>query len=157
LQAPDFKPSTLKCDILVSQAFAFKFNFYTYTSVLVPSPNVAEDHQTFNALEMESVGAAVMVREVHLASSSSSSSGGGGGGGSDGGSAGGSDGGGIGSGGGGGSSVGGARRVVLHELVGSLFRDPERLAAMSAACAAHDTPRAAEDIAADVARLARRA
>ena len=116
----------------------------------------AEDHQTSNALEMESAGAAVMVREAQLSSSASSSAssssafkgiggvtvvvGGGGGGG-----------------GGGASGVGGGRRVMLEDLVGSLFEDPERLSKMSAAAAAHDTPRAAEDIADDVARLARRA
>mmetsp|Transcript_14086 Transcript_14086/g.23109 ORF Transcript_14086/g.23109 Transcript_14086/m.23109 type:complete len:342 (+) Transcript_14086:502-1527(+) len=99
-------------------------------SVLVPSPNVAEDHQTFNALEMESAGAAVMVREAHLSSSSSSSPGG------------------I-------DGVGGAHvRIVLEHLVASLLGDAGRLAAMSAAAAAHDTPQAAEDIANDVARLA---
>jgi hypothetical protein len=36
--------------------FAFKFKLRRYTSVLVPSPNVAEDHQTFNAVEMENTG-----------------------------------------------------------------------------------------------------
>ena len=35
-------------------------------SVLIPSPNVAEDHQTANAVEMEANGAATVVREAEL-------------------------------------------------------------------------------------------
>ena len=113
-------------------------------SVLVPSPNVAEDHQTFNAMEMERAGAAVMVPEARLSTCAetmtTTKTGGKGGGG----------------GGGGGD-------VKLEELVASLLADPadgrgrRRLATMSAAAATRDTPRAAEDIAEDVARVALRA
>lgn len=35
-------------------------------SVLIPSPNVAEDHQTHNARSMESAGAAVMIPETEM-------------------------------------------------------------------------------------------
>lgn len=35
-------------------------------AVLVPSPNVAEDHQTHNARALERVGAAVLLPEAHL-------------------------------------------------------------------------------------------
>ena len=48
-----------------------------------------------------------------------------------------------------------ARGVRLEDVVGGLMRDRERLAAMAAAAAACDTPRAAENIADDIARLAR--
>jgi UDP-N-acetylglucosamine--N-acetylmuramyl-(pentapeptide) pyrophosphoryl-undecaprenol N-acetylglucosamine transferase len=36
-------------------------------AVLIPSPNVAEDHQTQNALSMERAGAARLLREPDLA------------------------------------------------------------------------------------------
>ena len=35
-------------------------------SILVPAPNVAEDHQTFNARAMERAGASIMVRDRDL-------------------------------------------------------------------------------------------
>ena len=105
-------------------------------SVLVPSPNVAEDHQTFNAMEMERAGASVMVREAQLLRRRY---GGGGGG------------------GGGGESITRGGDVKLDELVSSMFADPNRLEAMSKAAAARDTPTAAEDIAEDVVRVALRA
>ena len=35
-------------------------------SILVPSPNVAENHQYFNALELEKAGAAVVIEEKDL-------------------------------------------------------------------------------------------
>ncbi len=40
-------------------------------AILVPSPNVASDHQTLNARSMEALGAAVAVREDHLESAMS--------------------------------------------------------------------------------------
>jgi len=45
--------------------------------------------------------------------------------------------------------------AVLRELVEAMLGDPVRLAAMAAAAAAADTPRAAEHIAEDIAKLAR--
>ena len=35
-------------------------------SILIPSPNVAENHQYYNALELEKAGAAVVVEEKDL-------------------------------------------------------------------------------------------
>lgn len=35
-------------------------------SVLIPSPNVADDHQTYNAKEMERIGVSMMIRESDL-------------------------------------------------------------------------------------------
>ena len=35
-------------------------------SVLIPSPNVAENHQYYNALELEKAGAAVVIEEKNL-------------------------------------------------------------------------------------------
>ena len=35
-------------------------------SVLIPSPNVAENHQYYNALELQKAGAAVVIEEKNL-------------------------------------------------------------------------------------------
>lgn len=35
-------------------------------SILIPSPNVADDHQTYNALEMERIGVSTMLKESEL-------------------------------------------------------------------------------------------
>jgi UDP-N-acetylglucosamine--N-acetylmuramyl-(pentapeptide) pyrophosphoryl-undecaprenol N-acetylglucosamine transferase len=35
-------------------------------SILIPSPNVADDHQTYNAKEMERLGVSVMMKESEL-------------------------------------------------------------------------------------------
>ncbi len=53
-------------DIVVSRAGAIAISELCITgkpSILVPSPNVAEDHQTKNALALTSRGAAVMVKD----------------------------------------------------------------------------------------------
>lgn len=38
-------------------------------SILIPSPNVAEDHQTYNAKEMERIGVSKMIKEADLTDS----------------------------------------------------------------------------------------
>ena len=35
-------------------------------SILIPSPNVAENHQYYNALELQKAGAAVVIEEKNL-------------------------------------------------------------------------------------------
>jgi len=45
---------------------------------------------------------------------------------------------------------------TLTRLVSDLVRDPPKMRAMAAAAAAADTPRAAEEIAEDIARVAAR-
>lgn len=96
-------------------------------SILVPSPNVAEDHQTKNALALKNAGCAATLPERALEP------------GGDGEEA---------------AREGGAS--TLARLVSDLLRDPERMRAMAAAAAKADKPRAAEEIARDVARAARR-
>lgn len=56
-------------DLIVSRAGAITCSELMVTgtpSVLVPSPNVAEDHQTHNARSMEKEGAAILVRESEI-------------------------------------------------------------------------------------------
>ena len=96
-------------------------------SILVPSPNVTEDHQTKNALALKNAGCAATLPERALEP------------GGDGEEA---------------AREGGAS--TLARLVSDLLRDPERMRAMAAAAAKADKPRAAEEIARDVARAARR-
>ncbi len=58
-------------DVVVSRAGASSISelaMLNKPSVLVPSPNVAEDHQTKNARALESQGAAVMVADADTAS-----------------------------------------------------------------------------------------
>ena len=57
-------------DVVVSRAGALAVSELCLTgkaSVLVPSPNVAEDHQTKNALALVSKGAAVLITDEHAA------------------------------------------------------------------------------------------
>jgi UDP-N-acetylglucosamine--N-acetylmuramyl-(pentapeptide) pyrophosphoryl-undecaprenol N-acetylglucosamine transferase len=58
-------------DVVVSRAGALSVSELCLTgkaSVLVPSPNVAEDHQTKNALALVGKGAAVLITDEHAAS-----------------------------------------------------------------------------------------
>ena len=55
-------------DVVISRAGALSVSELCLTgkaSILVPSPNVAEDHQTKNALALVSKGAAVLVTDEH--------------------------------------------------------------------------------------------
>ena len=57
-------------DVVVSRAGALSVSELSLTgkaSVLVPSPNVAEDHQTKNALALVGKGAAVLITDEHAA------------------------------------------------------------------------------------------
>ncbi|RZL06815.1 MAG: UDP-N-acetylglucosamine--N-acetylmuramyl-(pentapeptide) pyrophosphoryl-undecaprenol N-acetylglucosamine transferase, partial [Hymenobacter sp.] len=57
-------------DVVISRAGALSVSELCLTgkaSVLVPSPNVAEDHQTKNALALVSKGAAVLITDAHAA------------------------------------------------------------------------------------------
>ncbi|GAB3639018.1 undecaprenyldiphospho-muramoylpentapeptide beta-N-acetylglucosaminyltransferase [Hymenobacter arcticus] len=57
-------------DVVVSRAGALSVSELCLTgkaSVLVPSPNVAEDHQTKNALALVGKGAAVLIIDAHAA------------------------------------------------------------------------------------------
>jgi UDP-N-acetylglucosamine--N-acetylmuramyl-(pentapeptide) pyrophosphoryl-undecaprenol N-acetylglucosamine transferase len=57
-------------DVVISRAGALSVSELCLTgkaSVLVPSPNVAEDHQTKNALALVSKGAAVLITDEHAA------------------------------------------------------------------------------------------
>ena len=57
-------------DVVVSRAGALSVSELCLTgkaSVLVPSPNVAEDHQTKNALALVSKGAAILITDAHAA------------------------------------------------------------------------------------------
>ncbi len=57
-------------DVVVSRAGALSVSELCLTgkaSILVPSPNVAEDHQTKNALALAGKGAAVLIADEHAA------------------------------------------------------------------------------------------
>lgn len=57
------------CDVLITRAGATTIAEITalgIASVLVPSPNVAENHQYFNAKSLSDAGAAVLVEEKNL-------------------------------------------------------------------------------------------
>ena len=57
-------------DVVISRAGALSVSEICLTgkaAVLVPSPNVAEDHQTKNALALVSKGAAVLITDEHAA------------------------------------------------------------------------------------------
>jgi UDP-N-acetylglucosamine--N-acetylmuramyl-(pentapeptide) pyrophosphoryl-undecaprenol N-acetylglucosamine transferase len=57
-------------DVVISRAGALSVSELCLTgkaAVLVPSPNVAEDHQTKNALSLVSKGAAVLITDEHAA------------------------------------------------------------------------------------------
>ena len=99
-------------------------------AILVPSPNVAEDHQTENALALADAGCAAVLPEREMASREFQD--------------------------GGDGTARPEGASTLARLVSDLLRDPERMRAMAAAAVAVDTPRAAEEIANDVARVARR-
>ena len=54
-------------DLVVSRAGASSISELSLlgkSSILVPSPNVAEDHQTHNARALSDKGAAILVRDV---------------------------------------------------------------------------------------------
>ncbi len=56
-------------DLVISRAGALTLAELKATkkaSILIPSPNVAENHQYFNALELQKVGAAVIIEEKDL-------------------------------------------------------------------------------------------
>jgi len=58
-------------DVVISRAGALSVSELCLTgkaAVLVPSPNVAEDHQTKNALALVNKGAAVLITDEHAAS-----------------------------------------------------------------------------------------
>ena len=120
-------------DLVVARAGAITCAELVATAtpaILVPSPNVAEDHQTENALALADAGCAAVLPEREMASRE------------------------FRDGGDGTARPEGAS--TLARLVSDLLRDPERMRAMAAAAAAADTPHAAEEIAKDVARVARR-
>jgi UDP-N-acetylglucosamine--N-acetylmuramyl-(pentapeptide) pyrophosphoryl-undecaprenol N-acetylglucosamine transferase len=90
-------------------------------SILIPSPNVAEDHQAENAAALAESGCATVLREEDLFPPEPRS--------------------GV---------------SVMARAVAAALSDAEKLTAMAAAAAAADTPRAAREIADDVARVALR-
>ncbi len=56
-------------DLVISRAGALtlaELQIAQKASVLIPSPNVAENHQYYNALELQKVGAAVVIEEKNL-------------------------------------------------------------------------------------------
>ncbi len=58
-------------DLVIARAGALTISELTALgrpSILIPSPNVAHDHQTFNAKSLASGGAAVLIRETELTS-----------------------------------------------------------------------------------------
>jgi UDP-N-acetylglucosamine--N-acetylmuramyl-(pentapeptide) pyrophosphoryl-undecaprenol N-acetylglucosamine transferase len=58
-------------DVVISRAGAIAISELCLVGkpiVLIPSPNVAEDHQTKNAMALVSKGAALMVRDAECAS-----------------------------------------------------------------------------------------
>ena len=106
------------CDLVVARAGAVTCAELVATkspAVLIPSPNVAEDHQTKNAVALKEIGVAEVLPEAELSGGN-----------------------------------------ALYTMVTTLLTDPDRLTQMSSAAAAKDTPNAAEEIAEDVARLAKR-
>jgi UDP-N-acetylglucosamine--N-acetylmuramyl-(pentapeptide) pyrophosphoryl-undecaprenol N-acetylglucosamine transferase len=120
-------------DLVVARAGAITCAELVATAtpaILVPSPNVAEDHQTKNANALAQFGCAAVLPEHKLFVDGSRSR------------SGDTD------------PEGGAS--TLTRLVSDLLMDPEKMRAMAAAAAAADTPRAAEEIAEDIARVAAR-
>ena len=56
-------------DLVISRAGALtlaELQAAGRASILIPSPNVAENHQYYNALELQKAGAAVVIEEKHL-------------------------------------------------------------------------------------------
>ena len=56
-------------DLVISRAGALtlaELEAVGRAAVLIPSPNVAENHQYFNAMELQKVGAAVVIEEKDL-------------------------------------------------------------------------------------------
>ena len=98
-------------------------------SVLIPSPVVTEDHQSFNAKEMADLGAAVEIRDCDLAPKDPKKS--------------------IKPG-----EPAPRRTVRLDYVIGELLYDPEVLAGMREACLEAAAPEAAEAIANDVVSVA---
>lgn len=120
-------------DLVVARAGAITCAELVATAtpaILVPSPNVAEDHQTKNANALARAGCAAVLPEHELFVDGSRSR------------SGDTD------------PEGGAS--TLTRLVSDLLLHPEKMRAMAAAAAAADTPRAAEEIAEDIARVAAR-
>jgi UDP-N-acetylglucosamine--N-acetylmuramyl-(pentapeptide) pyrophosphoryl-undecaprenol N-acetylglucosamine transferase len=59
----------LSSDLVISRAGAITISELKYTktpSILIPSPNVTDDHQTHNAKSMENKGLAKMIKESEL-------------------------------------------------------------------------------------------
>ena len=98
-------------------------------SVLIPSPVVTEDHQSFNAKEMADFGAAVEIRDCDLAPKDPKTS--------------------VHPG-----EPAPRRTVRLDYVIGELLYDPEVLAGMREACLEAAAPEAAEAIASDVVSVA---
>ena len=98
-------------------------------SVLIPSPVVTEDHQSFNAKEMADFGAAVEIRDCDLAPKDPKTS--------------------VQPG-----EPAPRRTVRLDYVIGELLYDPEVLAGMREACLEAAAPEAAEAIANDVVSVA---
>ena len=68
----DMKTAYAAADLVVSRAGAISVSelcLLGKPSILVPSPNVSEDHQTKNALALTDKGAAVLVKDSEAASS----------------------------------------------------------------------------------------
>ena len=53
-------------DLVISRAGALTIAAVGRASVLIPSPNVAENHQYHNAMQLQKLGAAVVVEEKEL-------------------------------------------------------------------------------------------
>ena len=98
-------------------------------SVLIPSPVVTEDHQSFNAKEMADLGAAVEIRDRDLSTRDPKRC--------------------VEPG-----EPAPRRAVRLEYVIGELLYDPEVLAGMREACLEAATPEAAEEIANDVVSVA---
>lgn len=68
----DMPEHMLNSDLVISRAGAITITELKYTntpSILIPSPNVTDDHQTFNAKSMEGEGLAKMILEDELEAS----------------------------------------------------------------------------------------
>jgi len=63
----DMDKAYAKADFIISRAGALAIAELTIVGkpvILVPSPNVAEDHQTKNAMALSSQNAAILVRDI---------------------------------------------------------------------------------------------
>ncbi len=67
----DMKEAYIAADLVVSRAGAgsiSEFCLLGKPTILIPSPNVAEDHQTKNALALTAVNAAIMIKDSEASS-----------------------------------------------------------------------------------------